>query len=341
MTRDAAPPDAPDADDLRRFLSRLGEAADRREMGLWLVGGALRDLLLGRATKDVDLAVEAGSASVLELAGRLAAQPGWNLGATHARFGTATLEAPGGLRVDLAAARHEVYPRPAALPVVTGPATIDDDLGRRDFTIHAMARRIGPRGLVGPVLDPFGGTKDLADRRLRLLHPKSLVDDPTRAYRAVKYALRLGFAWDDGEMKKAMKAARSAGAFASLSGDRTRRGLEEIFLEGEWGRAAELAESLALLGDVVPGWKAPAAPAAPRGDGGAASDTPSSPSKKSPNALARSEPREAPNDPPESRPKAEEIWRRLLEPLAPMERAAVAARLCFSRKLRRAAGVPA
>ena len=146
-----------DAEDLRPFLARIGEAAERREMGLWLVGGALRDLLLGRPTKDVDLAVEAGAASALELAGRLAALPGWTLKARHERFGTATLEAPGGLRVDLAATRREEYPAPASLPVVTGTATIDDDLGRRDFTIHAMARRIGKRGLVGATLDPFGG----------------------------------------------------------------------------------------------------------------------------------------------------------------------------------------
>lgn len=338
MTREAEPPHAPDADGLRRFLARLGEAADRRELGLWLVGGALRDLLLGRATKDVDLAVEAGSASVLELAARLATQAGWSLGATHARFGTATLAAPGGIRVDLAAARHETYPHPGALPVVTGPATIDDDLGRRDFTIHAMARRVGPRGLVGPVLDPFGGKKDLAEKRLRLLHPKSLVDDPTRAYRAVKYAVRLEFTWDDGEMRRALKAARSAGSFTSLSGDRMRRGLEEIFLEGEWGRAARLTEDLSLLRDVSPEWHA-LAPRSSADD--PASDPPSSPSKKTPNAESRTDSRAAQNDPGVSRPKAEEIWRRLLEPLSDPERAAVAARLCFSRKLRRAAGVPA
>ena len=230
----------PDAEELRSFLARIGEAAERREMGLWLVGGALRDLRLGRPTKDVDLAVEAGAASALELAARLAALPGWTLKARHERFGTATLEAPGGLRVDLAATRREEYPAPASLPVVTGTATIDDDLGRRDFTIHAMARRIGKRGLVGATLDPFGGKRDLAAKTLRLLHAKSLVDDPTRAYRAVKYAVRLGFAWD-AEFGKALKAARKADAFGRLSGDRMRRGIEEIFLEGNWGRAAGLA----------------------------------------------------------------------------------------------------
>ncbi|MEO8056236.1 MAG: hypothetical protein ABI768_13845 [Acidobacteriota bacterium] len=293
----------PDAEDLRPFLARIGEAAERREMGLWLVGGALRDLLLGRPTKDVDLAVEAGAASALELAGRLAGLPGWSLKARHERFGTATLEAPGGLRVDLAATRREEYPAPASLPVVTGTATIDDDLGRRDFTIHAMARRIGKRGLVGATLDPFGGKRDLAAKTLRLLHPKSLVDDPTRAYRAVKYAVRLGFAWD-AEFGKALKAARKADAFGRLSGDRMRRGIEEIFLEGKWDEAAAHASNLQLFGDVVPGW-----------------------------VLLDAHPSA------DARPKPEDIWRRLLEPLPGPERAAAAGRLNFSRALRSAAGV--
>jgi tRNA nucleotidyltransferase (CCA-adding enzyme) len=308
MTSSAAERPLPDAEDLRPFLARIGEAADRREMGLWLVGGALRDLLLGRPTKDVDLAIEAGAANALELAERLAALPGWSLKARHERFGTATLAAPGGVRVDLAATRREEYASPASLPVITGTATIDDDLGRRDFTIHAMARRIGKRGLVGATLDPFGGKRDLAAKTLRLLHPKSLVDDPTRAYRAVKYAVRLGFAWDEA-FGKALKAARTAMAFQALSGDRMRRGIEEIFFEGYWGRAAELTDQLGLLGDVLPGWAAAPAThdASPGVDG---------------------------------RPKAEEIWRRLFEPLSPPERAAAAARLNFSRALRRAAEVP-
>ncbi len=323
MTTPASDRLSPDAEDLRTFLARVGEAADRRELGLWLVGGALRDLLLGRPTKDVDFAVEAGAGSALELAARLAALPGWSLEARHERFGTATLAAPGGVRVDLAATRREEYASPASLPVITGTATIDDDLGRRDFTIHAMARRVGKRGLVGATLDPFGGRRDLAAKTLRLLHPKSLVDDPTRAYRAVKYAVRLGFAWD-ADFSKALRAARSADAFGRLSGDRMRRGIEEIFLEGEWGRAAALTNQLALFGDVLPGWSGP-----------------SYLSKKSPNGSAVAPPPLAAPGSSDSRPKAEEIWRRLLEPLPGPERAAAAARLNFSRKLRRAAGVPA
>jgi tRNA nucleotidyltransferase (CCA-adding enzyme) len=309
-----------DAEEVGVQLARAGEVADRREVGLWLVGGALRDLLLGRPLRDVDLAVEAGAANALELASRFGALPGWALKKTHARFGTATLRAPGGLRVDVAATRREEYAAPASLPVVTGTTTIDDDLGRRDFTIHAMARRIGRRGLVGRVLDPFGGRADLEAKKIRILHPRSLVDDPTRAYRAVTYAVRLGFEWDR-EFLGALRKAREAQAFQALSGDRMRREIEKIFLEGEWERASRLASDLSLFGDVLPGWMGPLLP-----------------SKKRPvgvvSLASLDEPRgiDAP-------PKPEEIWRRLLEPLARPERAAVASRLNFPKVLRHAAGV--
>jgi tRNA nucleotidyltransferase (CCA-adding enzyme) len=307
-----------DAEEVGVHLARAGEVADRREMGLWLVGGALRDLLLGRPLRDVDLAVEAAAANTLDLATRFGALPGWTLEKTHARFGTATLRAPGGLRVDVAATRREEYPSPASLPVVTGTTTIEDDLGRRDFTIHSMARRVGKRGLTGHVVDPFGGRKDLAAKMLRLLHPKSLVDDPTRAYRAVKYAVRFGFSWD-AEFERALKRARAAGAFGALSGDRMRRGFEEIFLESEWERAARLIEELGLFADVLPGWMGPLLPSKKK-------------KADSPVSASLDEPRGA-----DAHPKPEEIWRRLMEPLSAAERAAVASRLLFPKALRRAA----
>lgn len=309
-----------DAGEVGVQLARAGEVAERREVGLWLVGGALRDLLLGRPLRDVDLAVEAAAAHALELASRLGSLPGWALEKTHARFGTATLRAPGGLRVDVAATRREEYPAPASLPVVTGTATIDDDLSRRDFTIHAMARRIGRRGLAGRVLDPFGGKEDLEKKKIRLLHAKSLVDDPTRAYRAVTYAVRLGFSWDE-EFKKALKAARRSRAFQALSGDRMRREIEKIFLEGYWDRSLPLAAELELFGDVLPGWTVPLLP-----------------SKKISGVDANSTPVDA-GPSVGARPKQEEIWRRLLEPLPPPDRAAAASRLNFPKALRRAAGV--
>src|SRR5213592_1786444 len=143
----------------------------------YLVGGAVRDLLLGADSVDLDVAIE-GDAPVLawELAERLG-----GLATTHERFGTATVRA-GDLVFDLATTRRERYERPGALPEVE-PAPLTDDLARRDFTINAMA--VGLTGADVDVLhDPQHGREDLHAGRVRVLHPRSFLDDPTRLLRA-------------------------------------------------------------------------------------------------------------------------------------------------------------
>lgn len=148
---------------------------------VYLVGGAVRDLLLGRGRSDVDLVVvgEAGA-----LAARLGAET-----TEHERFATAKVRLDGH-EVDIATARTETYPRPGALPKVAPADGIEADLGRRDFTINAMA--VPLRG--GPeLIDPHGGRADLEAGLLRVLHPRSFADDPTRALRAARYAARFGF----------------------------------------------------------------------------------------------------------------------------------------------------
>jgi len=160
------------------------ELAPLREVGgdpIYLVGGAVRDLLLGRGRADIDLVVEGDAAALAE---RLGAEV-----TSHERFGTAKVEL-NGHEVDIAGARSESYPRPGALPVVVGGADLADDLRRRDFTINAMAipLRGEPR-----LIDPHGGEADMAVKQLRVLHDDSFVDDPTRALRAARYASRFGF----------------------------------------------------------------------------------------------------------------------------------------------------
>jgi tRNA nucleotidyltransferase (CCA-adding enzyme) len=158
----------------------------------------LRDLLLGiPITRDIDLAVEG---DVGRLAPALAAALGGRVTAQHEAFGTATVicEPPGtagpSLTLDLARTRTEHYPYPAALPVVQ-PATLPEDLARRDFTINAMALDMHTQEgqLTGArLLDPFGGQHDLQSGLLRVLHPLSLQDDPTRMLRGLRLAARLG-----------------------------------------------------------------------------------------------------------------------------------------------------
>ncbi|MFQ5960326.1 MAG: CCA tRNA nucleotidyltransferase, partial [Candidatus Methylomirabilales bacterium] len=158
----------------------LGE---RRGVAVYLVGGPVRDLMLGRASADLDLTVAGdGVAYARALAAHLGAQV-----TIHAQFGTATLILRDGLRLDVATARREKYLHPAALPQVF-PGTIHDDLFRRDFTMNAMAVRVVPRP--GELLDPFGGRKDLIRGFLRVLHEESYRDDPTRIFRGARYAAR-------------------------------------------------------------------------------------------------------------------------------------------------------
>jgi tRNA nucleotidyltransferase (CCA-adding enzyme) len=158
-------------------LARVREAATDP---VYLVGGAVRDLMLGRGRADIDLVVE-GDAE--ELATRLGADV-----IAHERFGTAKLTL-NGHEVDIAGTRSESYPHPGALPVVEPGADLAADLRRRDFTINAMA--IPLRG-EPQLVDPYGGQIDLAAKQLRVLHQGSFVDDPTRAIRAARYAARFG-----------------------------------------------------------------------------------------------------------------------------------------------------
>ncbi len=163
----------------------------------------------------------------------------------HGRFATATLDLPGGSRFDVASARRESYSSPGALPSVR-PASISEDLSRRDFTINAMAIELFPAGRPR-LLDPFGGRRDLAARVLRFLHPLSPCDDPTRAFRAVRYANRLGFQIAPGAVR-AIRVAVKQGAFASVSGDRLWRELELIFAEAGRTGAVRKMSALGLAG---------------------------------------------------------------------------------------------
>ena len=154
--------------------------------GLYLVGGTVRDILLGRGSFDVDIAVERDAVAFAEgLGGEVTA---------HGRFGTAVVRFEDGRHWDVVTARRETYSAPAALPDVEA-GTIEDDLARRDFTVNAIAASLGESDF-GRILDPHGGRDDLGARMIRVLHPRSFVDDPTRIFRAIRYENRLGFRMD-------------------------------------------------------------------------------------------------------------------------------------------------
>jgi tRNA nucleotidyltransferase (CCA-adding enzyme) len=213
-------------------IERLRAAA--QDLPAHLVGGAVRDLLLGRDRADIDVAVEGDLA---ELSRRLGGEV-----RHHERFATATVRLDG-LRVDLAATRTETYSHPGALPEVR-PAPLAADLARRDFTVNAMAV---PLAGDPKLIDPHGGLRDLQRGQLRVLHANSFVDDPTRALRAARYAARYGFTLGPDTAELLHRTDLSA-----VSRDRTDAELRKLAAEPEARRAFELLVEWGLL-EVEPG----------------------------------------------------------------------------------------
>lgn len=228
----------------RDTLQRVSAAARQRQWSLYLVGGFVRDVLLGLAPDDFDLVVE-GSAP--QLARVLSQTEGGTL-LVHAPFGTATWTPRHGEAVDLASARTETYERPAALPTVSLPASIDTDLGRRDFTINSLAVRLNGEHF-GELLDPLGGQADLEARAVRVLQARSFVDDPTRLFRAVRYEQRLDFRIAETTLALVPGAWTS---LAALSPDRLRHEFELIFREPRANAMLARLQALEILSHVQP-----------------------------------------------------------------------------------------
>jgi tRNA nucleotidyltransferase (CCA-adding enzyme) len=222
--------------------ARLGDQVDALEaigqlrriaelVPAYLVGGVVRDLLLGRRVSDLDVAIEADPEALRDL-------PGFAL-ERDALFLTGRLE-QGDEKIDVAQTRAESYPAPGALPEVR-PASITEDLERRDFTLNAMAFPLsGDREL----LDPHGGLDDLGAGRLRVLHEGSFVDDPTRALRAARYATRFGFDLEP-ETERLLRGTD----LSTVSEDRVDKELRQIAAE------EDPAAALRLIADwgVMPG----------------------------------------------------------------------------------------
>ncbi len=247
-----------------RLLGAFRRSADCAVLAV--VGGAVRDLLLHRVHRDplrglpdldlvVELAPGGDPADPRPAAHRLAERllqdtPAAAVGYCqfHRAFGTVELELDGTL-LDLASARRETYPAPGENPVVTD-GSLEEDLARRDFSINAMALVFASSGTGLRLLDPHGGWADLGHRQLRLLHPRSLEDDPTRIVRAARYAARLGFSlapasleqlhttlarWPWGEQSRG--AGTGGGRVPPALGTRLRMELELLLEREPWEAA--------------------------------------------------------------------------------------------------------
>ena len=191
----------------------------------YLVGGGVRDLLRGAEPVDVDVAVEGDARS----AARAVADRLGSGAREYERFGTATVETREGT-YNFAGTRSETYDAPGELPRVA-PASLEEDLRRRDFSINAMALALTGDDL-GHLYDPCGGAADLERRVVRVLHERSFLDDPTRLLRAVRYAARLGFELDP-ETERLAREAVAADALSTVSGARIRDELMDLLRESD------------------------------------------------------------------------------------------------------------
>ena len=170
-----------------RLLKEIGTAGTKRQLPVFVVGGFVRDLMLGRSNYDLDIVVEGDGIAFAE---DLAAKWKGKI-RKHKKFGTAVVYLPGGFKIDVATARTEYYHYPAVMPQVKG-SSLEADLYRRDFTINAMAICLN-KNEFGNLADFFGGEKDLKKKIIRCLHDLSFVEDPTRIFRAVRFEQRYGF----------------------------------------------------------------------------------------------------------------------------------------------------
>jgi len=231
--------------ELADFMQVAGKIASRQGQSLYLVGGVVRDLLLGQPNFDLDLVVEGDA---INLAHQLIQTKQGKL-TTHTRFGTAKLQWDE-WSVDLATARSETYVKPGALPKVK-PSSINDDLFRRDFTINTMAICLNP-SRYGELLDLYGGRDDLKHKVIRILHEKSFIDDATRIWRALRYEQRLGFQLEPVTLQL---LKRDISMLDTISGDRIRHELELVLKEECPEKVLRRADELGVLAKLHPALK--------------------------------------------------------------------------------------
>jgi len=219
------------------LIHSIGSLAQEQGMMAYLVGGPVRDLMLKEANIDLDITVEGNG---MRLAEAFAISHRGAKLVKYPAFKTATVSLLNGSLVDFATARKETYVRGGAFPAVK-PSNINDDLFRRDFTINAMAIGINPK-IWGKLIDPFKGKADLLAKRIRVLHEKSFLDDPTRILRAARFKARLGFGI---EMKtlKLLKAAIEIKVLDTIKPQRYLKDFNKILKESKSRDAIKILKS--------------------------------------------------------------------------------------------------
>ena len=229
------------------LLKLAGEVADKCGFSGYIVGGSVRDLLRGEANLDIDIVIEGDGIAFAQVLGKkLRARV-----KSHKRFGTAVV-VKDNFKFDVATSRTEYYEAPAALPTVE-TSSIKKDLYRRDFTINTMAIKLNPDKF-GQLFDFFGGQRDIKEKTIRILHNLSFIEDPTRAFRAIRFSERFGFKISKHTINL-IKTAVRINLFDRLSGARMYDELNLLFLETEPIMAVKRLEELSLLKFIHPRMK--------------------------------------------------------------------------------------
>lgn len=221
-------------------LRTIGRLAEEEGLRAHVVGGFVRDMLLGKRNLDIDIVVEGDGVAFAEAAAHA-------LGArvkVHRRFGTAVLVLSRTLHLDITSARTEYYTRPGALPTVER-SSLRQDLFRRDFTVNAIAACVNLE-CFGAMADPFGGLRDLERGTLRVLHSLSFVEDPTRLLRAARFERRFGFAMDETTEQLARRAIEMD-VLDEVSGPRIREEMLDIIDENAPSAVFERLQDLGVL----------------------------------------------------------------------------------------------
>jgi tRNA nucleotidyltransferase (CCA-adding enzyme) len=226
------------------LLTRIAAQSAAMNMSCYLVGGPVRDLLLEKPVNDSDIVVEGDA---IKLGNALLKKYGGKL-TVHQKFGTAIWFYNETDALDLITARSETYEAPGALPTIN-PSTIEEDLHRRDFSINAMAIRLDGEHF-GQLLDPVNGQAELEKRLIRVLHPRSFADDPTRIFRAVRYEQRYEFKIEPDTLK--LIDQESLDVLSKLSGERVRHELDLILEEESSARMLSRAGELGLFNAFSP-----------------------------------------------------------------------------------------
>ncbi len=227
-----------------KAIKILGDQFHKMGTRAFLVGGTIRDLLLEREVSDIDIIVESDPSNLMHKF-----DPQYQIDViSNSQFSTCKIKILN-QAVDLAMAREEIYPASGALPVVTS-SSIEDDLGRRDFSINALAACINPPNW-GEVLDLYRGLEDLQSKHVRILHSGSFKDDPTRIFRCIRYSGRLGFSLEDGTRTQLLEDLTY---ITLLSGVRITNELVKIYSEKSTNSILDLMDQFEVLGHIHPGF---------------------------------------------------------------------------------------